>query len=60
MKQHMTNDCKNFWKLNKEKCMVCQREVLYVGHSQTAEGLKIDPQKGTAIHEMPEPKTKKM
>lgn len=56
----MTNDCKNFWKLNKEKCMVCQREVLYVGHSQTAEGLKIDPQKGTAIHEMPEPKTKKM
>ena len=30
----------------------------YVGHLLTAEGLKIDPQKVKAIHEMPEPKTK--
>ena len=30
----------------------------YVGHLLTADGLKIDPQKVKAIHEMPEPKTK--
>ena len=45
-------------KLNKKKCKICQREVPYVGHLLTAEGLKIDPQKVKAIHEMPEPKTK--
>ena len=45
-------------KLNKEKCKIRQREVPYVGHLLTAEGLKIDPQKVKAIHEMPEPKTK--
>ena len=44
--------------LNKEKCKIRQREVPYVGHLLTAEGLKIDPQKVKAIHEMPEPKTK--
>ena len=41
-------------KLNKEKCKIRQREVPYVGHLLTAEGLK----KVKAIHEMPEPKTK--
>ena len=45
-------------KLNKEKCKIRQREVPYVGHLLLAEGLKIDPQKVKAIHEMPEPKTK--
>ena len=45
-------------KLNKEKCKIRQREVPYVGHLLTAEGLRIDPQKVKAIHEMPEPKTK--
>ena len=45
-------------KLNKEKCKICQREVPYVGHLLTAEGLKIDPQKVKAVDEMPEPKTK--
>ena len=45
-------------KLNEEKCKIRQREVPYVGHLLTAEGLKIDPQKVKAIHEMPEPNTK--
>ena len=45
-------------KLNKEKCKIRQREVPYVGHLLTADGLKIDPQKVKAIDEMPEPKTK--
>lgn len=37
---------------------VPQKEVPYVGHLLTAEGLKIDPQKVKAIDEMPEPTTK--
>ena len=45
-------------KLNKEKCKILQREVPYVGHLLTTEGLKIDPQKVKAIQEMPEPKKK--
>ena len=45
-------------KLNKEKCKIRQKEVPYVGHLLTAEGLKIDPQKIKAIHEMPELKNK--
>jgi len=45
-------------KLNKEKCKIRQKEVPYVGHLLTAEGLKIDPQKIKAIHEMPKPKNK--
>ena len=45
-------------KLNKEKCKIHERKVPYVGHLLIAEGLKIDPQKVKAIHEMPEPKTK--
>ena len=45
-------------KLNKQKCKIHKREVPYVGHLLNTEGLKIDPQKVKAIHEMPEPKTK--
>ena len=47
-------------KLNKEKCKIRQKEVPYVGHLLTTEGLKIDPQKVKAIDEMPEPRQKKM
>ena len=46
-------------KLNKEKCKIRQTEVPYVGHLLTAEGLKIDPQKVKAIHEMSEPQNVK-
>ena len=46
-------------KLNKEKCKIRQTEVPYVGHLLTAEGLKINPQKVKAIHEMSEPQNVK-
>lgn len=45
-------------KFNKEKCKICQKKVPYIGHLLTAKGLKIDPQKIKATHEMPEPKNK--
>ena len=47
---------KGLIKLNNENCKI--QKVPYVGHLLTAEGLKIDPQKIKAIHEMPEPKNK--
>ena len=45
-------------KLNKEKYRIRQKQVPYVGHLLTADGLKIDPQKIKAIQEMPEPESK--
>ena len=45
-------------KLNREKCKIRQREVPYVGHLLTAEGLKMDPRKVEAIREMPTPNSK--
>ena len=45
-------------KLNKEKCRIRQKEVSYLGHLLTADGLKIDPQKIKAIQEIPEPESK--
>lgn len=35
-----------------------ERKMPYLGHLLTTEGLKIDPRKVKAIHEIPEPKTK--
>ena len=45
-------------KLNKEKCRIRQKEVPYVGHLLTADGLRIDPKKIKVIQEMPEPESK--
>ena len=45
-------------KLNREKCKIRQKEVPYVGHLLTAEGLKMDPKKVKAIQAMPKPKPK--
>ncbi|CAB4037831.1 Hypothetical predicted protein, partial [Paramuricea clavata] len=45
-------------KLNREKCKIRQREVPYVGHLLTAEGLKMDSRKVEAIREMPTPNSK--
>jgi hypothetical protein len=45
-------------KLNREKCKIRQREVPYVGHLLTVEGLKMDPRKVEAIREMPTPNSK--
>ena len=42
-------------KLNKQKCKINVREVAYVGHILTSEGLKPDPDKIKAITDMPPP-----
>ncbi|KAG1933981.1 retrotransposable element [Pimephales promelas] len=42
-------------KLNFNKLKLKQKEVPYIGHRLTSEGLKIDPEKVRAIVEMPRP-----
>ncbi|XP_038138952.1 uncharacterized protein K02A2.6-like [Cyprinodon tularosa] len=42
-------------KLNVDKLKLRQKEVPYIGHLLTAEGLRIDPEKVRAIREMPRP-----
>ncbi|KAI2665745.1 Retrovirus-related Pol polyprotein from transposon opus [Labeo rohita] len=42
-------------KLNFNKLKLRQKEVPYIGHRLTSEGLKIDPEKVRAILEMPRP-----
>ena len=58
LQKFLERKSKKALKLNKEQCRIRQKEVPYVGHLLTAEGLKIDPQKVKVIDEMPEPKTK--
>ena len=45
-------------KLNVEKMQFRQPEVIYIGHVISAEGLKLDPNKVKAKHEMPQPTDK--
>ena len=45
-------------KLNKDKFKLKLKEVTYMGHKITSEGLKIDPEKLRAITEMQTPKDK--
>jgi hypothetical protein len=45
-------------KLNKKKCKIRVREVSYIGHTFTSEGIKPDKEKVQAILLMPEPSTK--
>lgn len=42
-------------KLNSEKFKLRQKEVPYIGHLLTAEGLRMDPEKARAIRDMPRP-----
>lgn len=42
-------------KLNFDKLRLKQKEVPYIGHRLTSEGLKIDPEKVRAVQEMPRP-----
>jgi len=42
-------------RLNKEKCKLRRTEVKFLGHLVTKDGLKADPEKVTAILEMPKP-----
>lgn len=45
-------------KLKKDKCVFDKTAVKYLGHEITAEGLKIDQEKVTAIDQLGEPKNK--
>ena len=42
-------------KLNKSKCEFDMKEIHFLGHTISSEGVKADPQKITAITEMPNP-----
>jgi len=45
--------------LNKEKCVFKVKEVTYIGHKLTQEGIKPDDEKIRAISDMPAPTDKK-
>ncbi|XP_060073561.1 uncharacterized protein K02A2.6-like [Ylistrum balloti] len=45
--------------LNKDKCRFSENEVTYIGHRLSATGVKPDPEKLSAITEMPRPVDKK-
>lgn len=42
-------------KLNPDKCCICVTEVGFFGHKLTAEGLKPEPLKVKAVHDMKPP-----
>lgn len=46
-------------KINKEKMKVCQEEIKFFGHILTSEGIRPDPDKISAIVNMPTPVDKK-
>jgi len=41
--------------LNRDKLKLRQKEVSFMGHILTSHGVKMDPEKGKAIQEMPRP-----
>lgn len=49
--------CNNI-KLNREKCKIAQREIKYMGHIISGNGVRADPDKIKAICEMPAPQNK--
>ena len=53
LKQVMERATSYNLKLNMQKCKVRQKEVQYVGHLLTADGLKPDPSRIEALHKMP-------
>jgi len=46
-------------KLNPEECQFCEKELLYLGHRVTREGIGTDPEKVAAIAELEPPSTVK-
>jgi len=46
-------------KLNPKKCSFFKREIRYLGHVVSREGIKTDPEKISAIRDWPIPRTKK-
>lgn len=45
-------------KINPEKCEFFKREIIFLGHNCTADGLKVDPKKIAAVAKYPTPKDK--
>lgn len=45
--------------VNKEKSKFCIKEVKFLGHTVSAQGLKMDPDKINAVQQFREPKNKK-
>lgn len=45
----------NGLKLNRDKCVFNKKEVKFLGHLLSSEGLKVDPSKVEAIHNLKEP-----
>jgi len=46
-------------KINPKKCSLFRRQVKYVGHVITADGISTDPEKTTAVAKWPVPQSKK-
>ena len=46
-------------KLNKEKCRFGEKEIVFLGHFVSSDGVKADPAKVSAVREMPIPQSKK-
>jgi len=46
-------------KINPKKCSLFERQVKYLGHVITADGISTDPEKTTAVAEWPVPQSKK-
>ena len=44
-------------KLNPKKCVLLQKEVSFLGHVVSAEGVSADPQKISSVNEWPTPRT---
>lgn len=45
--------------LNKDKCKFCREELKYLGHIVNRAGINVDPEKVSAVVNMPTPKTPK-
>lgn len=54
----LQGSCEKGVKLNREKSIVSASEICYFGHCLSAEGVKPDPEKVSAIKHMRPPKSK--
>jgi glutamate racemase len=50
--------CEAYLKLNPRKCQLLQKEVRYLGHIASSEGITTNPKKLRAVKEWPTPKNK--
>ena len=59
LEQVMKNIQKAELKLNKAKCVFGAKEIIFLGHHVSGEGIKADPSKVSAILDMPIPQNRK-